>query len=88
MAIVVSVLALLLFPILIVAEKRGNPLLTRRNPEDVPDRVYALWVSFGFFAVCLFNAILFLFFGTRRQSEFRRRQADRNYAEWNENHEL
>ena len=42
LTIVVSTMGLMLFPVLIIAEKRGNPLLTRRNPEDVPDRVDAM----------------------------------------------
>lgn len=75
-AIVLSIFGLLFFPIISIAESRGNLVLTRKYPEETKDRIQALWISWCVMLILLVNSSIYLYIGSRREAQQAKRDAE------------
>ena len=57
----ISLLGLIVFPIFIIMESRGNPILTRYRPEDTERRIYTLYTALGIDCVMFMYTIAYCY---------------------------
>jgi hypothetical protein len=68
MFIAISLLGLVVFPIFIIMEQKGNPVMTRYHPEDTQERIDSLLKVLAINCLILFNCIVYVIIDSKLEA--------------------